>query len=594
MITRLFGAALLAAALSATLCAEAIHYEIDLSDPDRHLVQVTMEVPAGKRIRELQMPVWDSLYQVRDFSQYINWIRAQDRAGHVLPLVLLNTSRWRVDGAAGGVRVTYQMFRDDPDPFGAQFNVHHAFLNLGQLLLYSDDFRHQPVSLRLRHVPSNWKVATPLTQNGDAYVAGNYDQLVDSPIEIGTFEQSEFSASCGKYRVIMDGDNAADVLTRIIPSLQRIVSTASKWMDDCPFQQYMFIYHLNASPGTGGMEHASSTAITVSAKNLTNDLDPLTRVTAHEFFHLWNVKRIRPKSLEPVDYTREMDTPALWFSEGCDSTAADYIRLRAGLLDENRYLDHLGAAINEFENRPAHLTQSAEQSSLDAWLEKYPYFGAPQRSVSYYNKGELLGVLLDLKMREATEDRANLQALFRSMNVRYAKTGKPFDDSTAVRHAAESLTGVDLSSFFSDYVSGVREIPWNTFFARVGLRVASVDATFTDWGFTAVQKFDQPPTVAGVTSGSAAERAGLQAGDTVKKVNGQTVGRDYQKAIDGVGVGGLLRVLISRDDQEQELRWTLGARRETVYHLEDVPNVTSEQKARRTNWLFDTRESPAQ
>src|SRR6266496_5751334 len=157
------------------------------------------------------------------------------------------------------------------------------------------------------------------------------------------------------------------------------------------------------------MEHAFGTAINLPATDF--EKGPFIAITAHEFFHLWNVKRVRPQSLEPVDYTRENFTTSLWFSEGVDSTVAEYFRLRAGLLDERHYLANLSQEITELQNRPAHLRQSADQSSLDAWLEKYPYYNLPSRSISYYNKGELLGVMLDLAMRDASNDHASLRDL---------------------------------------------------------------------------------------------------------------------------------------------------------------------------------------
>src|SRR5258708_7386226 len=150
------------------------------------------------------------------------------------------------------------------------------------------------------------------------------------------------------------------------------------------------------------MEHADSTAIDISANRLAENPLALGDLTAHEFFHLWNVKRIRPQSLEPIDYAKENYTPALWFSEGVTTTAATIILLRAGVLDEVRVLRGLTAEIGELQRRPAYLTQSVEESSLDAWLEKYDYHRLPARSISYYNKGYLLGVLLDLQVREAT------------------------------------------------------------------------------------------------------------------------------------------------------------------------------------------------
>src|SRR5437660_949441 len=218
-------------------------------------------------------------------------------------------------------------------------------------------------------------------------------------------------------------------------------------MNDRPFDTYTFIYRFPRGPAGGGMEHAYSAAIDLNADTIKQSLDPLTGVTAHEFFHLWNVKRIRPQTLEPVEYTKENYTRALWFSEGVTSTAEGIIQLRAGLLDEKGYLSRLGEEITELERRPAHLTQSAEESSLDAWLEGDPYYRRPDRSISYYNKGELLGVLLDLTVRDVTQGRASLREVLQWMNQNYAKKGRFFDDSAGVRQAAEAVSHADLGLF---------------------------------------------------------------------------------------------------------------------------------------------------
>jgi predicted metalloprotease with PDZ domain len=563
-----------------------VRYTVTLADPARHLVQVSMEIPAGQETHELQLPVWNALYQVRDFVQFMDSIAAKDLSGQTLPLQQVNKSRWLLRGASKGAKIDYEMFSDDPGPFGAQLNSHHAFFNLAQILIYADDPRGEPAAVEFRNVPAEWKIATALAQRGTTFAAKNYDELVDSPIEIGTFAEKDFDGRCGRYRVIADAADPHAILAKIIPPIERIVDTATAWMNDCPFQTYTFIYHFSDSSNSGGMEHAYSTAITQPLGNVQNDLESFTAVTAHEFFHLWDVKRIRPQSLEPVDYTKENYTTALWFSEGVDTTAADHIRLRAGLLDEAHYLDRLSQAITELENQPAHLTQSAEQSSTDAWLEKYPHYGLPERSISYYNKGDLLGVLLDLKLREATHGRESLQTLFRWMNEHHAKRGKFFADSDGVRDAAEKLTGGDFREFFSDYVSGVQEIPWNSFFASVGLKVASAEATFTHRGFDAVQKFDQSPIVMRVEPGSEAERAGLKPDDILVSINGTAAGRNFEQQIDGLGPGATLQLRIRRDGVPQELQWKLDARKVRIYHLEDVPSITPEQSAARKAWLF--------
>ncbi len=442
----------------------------------------------------------------------------------------------------------------------------------------------------------------PWRQAGEIFTANNYDRLVDSPVEIGTFEESDFTAVCGSYRVILDSDSepnsdphssAKKVLQQIVPPLKRIVSTAAQWMNDCPFQTYMFIFHATDSPGSGGMEHAYSTAISLNQRDFTGDLGHLTSVTAHEFFHLWNVKRIRPQSLEPVDYTKENYTPALWFSEGADTTASESILLRSGLLDERRYLRHLGEAITELENRPAHLTQSVEQSSLDAWLEKYSYYYLPERSISYYNKGELLGVLLDLTMRNASHDQASLRDLFRSLNSDYARQGKFFADSAAIEHQAESLSHADLHAFFEKYVSGTDEIPWDVFFAPVGLHAIKTDIVLAARGFDAARNFDQPLIVVRVRPGSAADRAGLKPGDVIMQINGNPPGQEFEAAINALGPGAPLQLLVTRSGLRVPLQWKLESRTQSVFRLEDVPHVTAQQKAERAAWLFDQGETSA-
>src|SRR6202046_5218311 len=219
------------------------------------------------------------------------------------------------------------------------------------------------------------------------------------------------------------------------------------------------------------MEHGYSPAIAINAEALSRSPEVLASITAHEFFHLWNVKRIRPDTLEPVDYTKENFIRALLFSEGCTSTAADIIQLRSGLLDERHFEQQLASGITELERRPAHLTQSAEQSSLDAWLEGNAYYRRSERSISYYNKGELLGIILDLTVREASHGQQSLREVFQWMNANYAKKGRFFADSDGVRQAAEAVTHTDLGWFFAKYVEGTEEIPWNDFFRSVGLHV---------------------------------------------------------------------------------------------------------------------------
>ena len=254
-------------------------------------------------------------------------------------------------------------------------------------------------------------------------------------MEIGQFEEWSFTGGgqgAGRtIRVVYHGERVDhDALTRL---LAQIVNYETTMMGGAPFPEYTFFLHVGPNYGGGGMEHANCTAISV------DDFAQLANVSAHEFFHLWNVKRIRPQTLEPVDHTREMYTRALWFAEGVTSTYAAYTLVRTGLWSHAQFLADLGKQINELESRPARAWQSAEESSLDTWLDKYSLYNRPEFSISYYNKGQLLGVALDILIRDATDNRASLDDVMRRMNREYAERGRYYDDSAGVERAVEEV-----------------------------------------------------------------------------------------------------------------------------------------------------------
>jgi predicted metalloprotease with PDZ domain len=568
-----------------------LRYTVSLAGNQDHLVRVQMELPPGAPARRVELPVWNALYQVRDFAQYITWVRARGKSS-TLEVKPIDKSTWEVEGTQDGASVEYEIVAALPGPYGAHFSASHAFFNFAEILMYLPDARDAKTHVRFVNVPAGWRVATALASEGDWFTAENYDRLVDSPVEIGTFREADFDEGDRHYRVIVDADPADYDMQKIVASLQKIVAAATGWMNDRPFSTYLFLYHFPRGPGGGGMEHAYCTAIDINAQSVKDNPDALNGVTAHEFFHLWNVKRIRPQSLEPIDYTKENYTRALWFSEGVTSTVENIILFRAGLLDEAGFLRKLGDQITELESRPAHLTQSAEVSSLDAWLEKYPFYREPARSISYYNKGELLGEMLDLEIREASHGKASLRDVFQWMNKNYPQQGKFFSDSDGVRAAAEEVAHTDLAAFFAKYVSGVEEIPWNDFLRSAGLRTVSQRSVIADTGFVAAHNFDAAPSILRVRSGSAAERAGLTTGDEVLVFNGRAVAADFERRLGELRPGDLIRVRIRRHGIEHEMQWKVGSQEKVEFEVKDVDNVTAQQKARRAAWLRGEAQLP--
>jgi len=565
--------------------SRATVYTVFLIQPALHLVHVKIGLPAGASDRDLQMPVWDALYQVRDFSQYVNWIRAKDLDGHQLGVRKLEKSLWHVSGTANGAEVEYEIFANVPGPYGAELNAQHAFFNLAQILMYPVDARGAPIHLRFSDVPQGWHIATALENNAGEIFAPNFDRLVDSPVEIGEFTESDFDEDGAHYRVVVDAQPGDYDMKKVISTVRPIVAAETAWMNDHSFQTFLFLYHFPRGPGGGGMEHAYSTAIEVAAQALKDDPLALPGVTAHEFFHLWNVKRIRPQSLEPRDFSKENFTTTLWFSEGFTNTVGQYSMLRAGIIDEPQFLAHLAGAIEELERRPAHLTQSAEEASLDAWLEKYDYYRRPERSISYYNKGELIGVLLDLEVRESSNGTASLRDVFQWLNVNNAQKGRFFPDSKGVQEAAEAVSHADFTEFFHKFVSGTEKIPWNEFFGSVGLRLEQKRIQLADPGFTLAHNFGRPPVVVSVTRGREAERAGLSTGDLILEMNGHAASRDFDIELARLRPGDMLRLQIKNALGKRELQWRAGTSELLHFELNDMDHVTPQQRKRREAWF---------
>lgn len=475
-----------------------IEYRVSLAQPDQHLFRVTMTVPDAREELIVAMPAWNALYQIRDFAHRVQNVHGHAEDNLPVSVIKLDKQTWRIfrpapDGSAGAqagkqkslgrVQIEYAVFWDDPGPFSSQLNSSHAFLNLATVLFYVPNRRGEGALLEFTGAPSGWGAATALKpgKNSFSFRAASYDALVDAPVELGAFEESRFEVAGARIRVVVHAPSASRMLLRdgadwdrnaLGEAVRRIVAYEVGLMREAPFDEFLFIYHFGMGGG-GGMEHAFSAAIDLGAR-----ASPA-GVTAHEFFHLWNVKRIRPRSLEPVDYSQEQWTRALWFAEGVTNTYGSYTMVRSGLWSPRQFYDDLAGQIGTLESRPAHLWQSAEESSLDAWFEKYPPYRRPDLSVSYYNKGQILGVLLDILIRDATDNHRSLDDVLRHLNEQFAHQGRFYDDSADIRAAVEKIAGRDFGEFFARYVAGTDSLPYREILALAGLELSMDGRTYT-------------------------------------------------------------------------------------------------------------------
>jgi predicted metalloprotease with PDZ domain len=412
--------------------------------------------------------------------------------------------------------------------------------------------------------------------------ASNYDALCDAPIEASHFDEFIIRDLSPPVRVVIHGDNYKR--HDVEAALRKICMYELKLMEGAPYDHYTFLFHIGkaAAGGGGGMEHANSTAIYVQS------FDYLSNVSAHEFFHLWNVKRIRPASLEPLDYTHEMYTRSLWFAEGVTNTYGSYTLVRTGLWNKQDFYRDLSSQISELEIRPAERWQSAEQSSLDAWLEKYALYNQPQRSVSYYTKGQVLGVLLDILLRDRSDNQHSLDDLMRTMNQDFAKPGKYYRDSLDVRLTAEKLVDASLEDFFSKYVSGAAPLPYDELFSRAGLELRETESARATLGFTVQREPGGPWFVASIEPGTSAEKSGLKVGDEILHWNSSDTPRRPERWASQQKAGDELRLRVRRDEREEAVTLHLGELREKVYEVVETSAVSDRAKRIRDGILHGT------
>jgi len=553
-----------------------IQYTVGLEHPEKHLFHVTMVIPGVTGEVTVRMAAWNALYQVRDFSSRVQQVEAV--AGSEKALVeKVDKQTWRIKGT-GTIKISYAVYWDEAGPFASQLNSEHAFINPAMILFYVPLRREEDVSLSVIFSSSTWSAQGPLwtslfvsgPNHADMFTAPSYDALADGPIEVGKIERFELPGVTPAVTVVIHGDNWSK--KRVEEDLKRICIYELKLMEGAPFEHYMFILHFGKGAGGGGMEHMNSTAISAYSDEY------LPGLAAHEFFHLWNVKRIRPATLEPVDDTKEQFTRSLWFAEGVTNTYGSFTLVRSGIWSKEQFYADLGEQITELEGRPANRWQSAEQSSLDAWFEKYPLYNQPEYSVSYYTKGQVLGNLLDILIRDRTGNEKSLDDVLRSMNTTFAKTGKSYRDSLDVQLTTESVAGGSFQEFFRKYVAGTEPFPYQPILGLAGLNLRTVEHRKPALGFFLEHEPNGPFVVGAVDSEGAAAQAGLRAGDVIVNWNGAEAPRRVERWLQEQKAGELLKLRVRREDKEMTIEFRLGEIKETFYQV--VEDSHAGEKAR--------------
>ncbi|HKG61468.1 MAG TPA: PDZ domain-containing protein [Pyrinomonadaceae bacterium] len=612
---RLLCAAALLLVLSFLAAAQTpvdISFTVAMSRPHTHLFDIDVAIKRtvnGPQEELLVMPVWTpGSYLIREFERHVQDFAAADAAGQPLKWEKTNKNTWRINtNGAREWHATYRVYANELSVRTSELNSEHAFWNNANLLMYLEGFLKSPSTVRVL-APDVWKVATGLPAvagQKNTFRSENFDVLYDSPFEASNFKTLVFNVKGVPHRIVIDGAGNYDP-ERMRRDVQKIVETEVELMGgEIPYRDYTFILHLRANAG-GGLEHLNSTALgyprfgfrirsgdraTSAAPNTSDtserDYRGFLALVSHEFFHVWNVKRIRPDALGPFDYTQENYTKVLWVAEGITDYYADLVLRRAGLISEGEYLGATARAIQNLQNTPGRFEQSVEESSFDAWVKYYrPDENSVNSQVSYYDKGALLGLLLDLEIRKRSGGAKSLDDVMRYLYAEFFKKNRNYGPAD-FQKASELMAGARLEEFFSKYVRGVQELDYNAAFEAAGLKLETSAAADAKVYFGAdVAQDDDRLIVRRVYAGSPAYEQGLNAGDQIVAMDNMRVTRDsFNARMAEKKPGEVVNLTIFRFDDLSSLLIKLSDKREMTYRIMPVTTATALQKQIYKSWL---------
>ena len=595
----------------------SISYRLAMSRPTSHLFEVSIEVEAarnGADAMDFQMPGWSpGRYAVFDFAKNVQEVRAV--AGvcppnaqckkSPLPVVRMDDRTWRVRTHGNqSLTLTYKVFGDDLSGTFSQLDDRHANFNGGSIFMYIVGHKQDPVRLTI-DPPAKWRIINGRMENMEQreWRFPNYDILIDTPTEIAPdWTVDEFKLDSKTYRIVVHSfGNENGKRAALVRDIESVVRAQTAMWGAPDFESYTFLIHFAADDRSGdGMEHLTSTQI-IEPGALT---DPGTYESAlstasHEFFHVWNVKRLRPVELGPWDFTRPARTRALWIAEGFTNYYGHLMQRRAGIWNDARLLARLGEAISFVENAPGSRLMSAEEASLSApFLDGATHAqrtNLANTSISYYSKGEVLGIVLDLMIRGKTRGRASLDDVMRRMyeefyvkspTATYYLRGRGYTGEDFERVASE-VAGTDLHDFFERYVRGVEAPPYDEALAAVGLQLVREPAREPyEAGISLDWQSPQAAKIWNVENGSAAEDAGLKQGDVIISIGKENVTpATWLSALNRHKQGSRVPLTVQRDRQTIQTSITLDAPDRYHYRIVELKDTPSEARALRAAWM---------
>ena len=591
---------LMLAGVSVTLCQTppgTLAFTVSMDHPSTHYYHVVFRsdgLPGDAQ--DFKMPVWmPGYYRIMDYSKDVVNFKATDGSGRALAWTKVNKNTWHVHtGNAPQILVSYDVYAFTRFVGNSYLDDQRGYFVGAGLYMYVAGMIRHPVTVTF-HPYAGWSSVAngldPVPGQPNSFSAPDFDLLYDCPTLLGNQEHYQFEVQGVPHYVVAEDVPAEIDRRRIVADLKKIVATATAMMGDIPYKHYTFLL---MGRGAGGVEHLTSAAMLFDGTSLITPegYRRWLSFAGHEYFHTYNVKRIRPIALGPFDYDRENYTTMLWVSEGFTSYYSDLILRRAGLITEEQYFESLTRNIAAYENSSGHLFQSAAQSSIDTWIHGD---NAANTTISYYNKGPAIGAMLDLKIRSETKNRASLDDVMRALYKEYfQEKGRGFTDAE-FRQVAERAAGGPLSEIFDDYVATTKDVDYSKYFALAGLHIdtelrpkagAYLGAVIDTGGRGA-----PPPNrrvISRVDYNSPAEHAGLSPRDEILAIDNVLLGsHTIDEMLKNRKPGERIKILAARDSRTLEVEVVLGSKMERSFKIERAANPTALQSEILRDWLKD-------
>jgi len=572
------------------LFSSPLSHVIKMPEPQTHYFEITTTVdlshtPYKKPFVDFKMAAWTpGSYLIREFAKNLEAVKAEAN-GKSMPISKINKNTWRVALGASikKIQVTYRVYAFELSVRTSFLDDSHGYINPANVLLFVSDFSNLPHDIRIEPYKNFKVVSTALKETGKfTYQAKNLDELIDSPIEIGNHKVWDFKVNGIPHQIAFYGSTKVDSV-KFVADVIRVCEETQKVVGEHPCDHYLFIMH-NIGRGTGGLEHLYSTTCSVSrtAYESESGYQGILGLLAHEYFHLWNVKRIRPKSLGPFDYENENYTHNLWLSEGITSYYSGVILQRMGKISNQGYANRIAAEITSVENTPGSHLESAAEASWDAWIKYYrPNENSRNQTVSYYDKGMLLGYVLNAWIIKSTQGQKSIDDVFKFLyQAYYKKLNRGFTDAE-LEDAFTKVAGTSAKPIFESYIYGVQTPDYKNLFNEFGFTWSNTNEgkSIPYLGFTALSG-----KITSVYRGASAYVYGLNVGDEIvsaNKINFESV----DKLLADKKVGDTILFTVKRDGLERSFVIPVQQTPLLSFSLTDQKTLTENQKKLRLKWL---------